>query len=99
MFFLQCDRFCYECNNRGTTSGQKKTRKNVKDNKKIRSNILGYIDGFSPKQKFNMKKQKIYPLLNVRETRFNIENPEKWNKCLPMLKQVDSLYKNIFQLL
>ena len=30
---------------------------------------------------------------------FNIENPEKWNKCLPMLKQVDSLYKNIFQLL
>ena len=79
--------------NRGTTSGQKKTRKNVKDNKKIRSNILGYIDGFSPKQKFNMKKQKIYPLLNVRETRFNIENPEKWNKCLPMLKEVDSLYK------
>ena len=40
-----------------------------------------------------MKKQNIYPLLNVRETRFNIENPEKWNKCLPMLKQVDSLYK------
>ena len=79
--------------NRGTTSGQKKTRKNVKDNPKIMSNILGYIDGFSPKQKFNMKKQNIYPLLNVREARFNIENPEKWNKCIPMLKQIDSLYK------
>ena len=79
--------------NRGTTSGQKKTKKNVRDNPKIMSNILGYIDGFAPKQKFNMKRQNIYPTLNVRETRFNIENPEKWNKCLPMLKQVDSLYK------
>ena len=79
--------------NRGTTSGQKKTKKNVRDNPKIMSNILGYIDGFAPKQKFNMKRHSIYPKLNVRECRFNIEHPDKWEHCLPLLKQVDSLYK------
>jgi len=79
--------------NRGTTSGQKKTKKNVRDNPKIMSNILGYIDGFAPKQKFNMKRHNIYPKLNVRECRFNIEHPDKWNHCLPLLKQIDSLYK------
>ena len=79
--------------NRGTTSGQKKTRKNVKDNPKIMSNVLGYMDGFAPSQKFSMKKLNICPKLNVRETRFNIEYPDKWDKAYPMIKQVDSLYK------
>ena len=79
--------------NRGTTSGQKKTRKNVKDNPKIMSNVLGYMDGFAPSQKFSMKKLNIFPKLNVRETRFNIEYPDKWDKEYPMIKQVDTLYK------
>lgn len=79
--------------NRGTTSGQKKTKKNVKNNPKVMSNILGYIDGFSPSQKANMKKKNIYPMLDVRESRFNIENPEKYDKVYPLLKQIDSLYK------
>jgi len=79
--------------NRGTTSGQKKTRKNVKDNPKIMSNVLGYMDGFAPSQKFSMKKLNIFPKLNVRETRFNIEYPDKWDKAYPMIKQVDTLYK------
>ena len=79
--------------NRGTTSGQKKTKKNVKDNPKIMANILGYMDGFSPSQKFSMKRQNIYPTLNVRESRFNIDYPDEWKKAYPMLKQIDSLYK------
>ena len=79
--------------NRGTTSGQKKTKKNVKDNPKIMANILGYMDGFSPSQKFSMKRQNIYPKLNVRESRFNIDYPDEWKKAYPMLKQIDSLYK------
>lgn len=40
-----------------------------------------------------MKLLNLYPKLNVRETRFIIEQPEKWNNCLPLLKQIDSLYK------
>ena len=77
--------------NRGTTSGQKKTKKNVKDNPKIMANILGYMDGFSPSQKFSMKRQNIYPKLNVRESRFNMDYPDKWKKSYPMLKQIDTL--------
>jgi hypothetical protein len=42
--------------NRGSASGSKK--KNVKDNPKIMTNIIGYFDKFSPKQKFLMKTQK-----------------------------------------
>lgn len=81
--------------NRGTTSGQKKTKKNVKDNPKIMANILGYMDGFSPSQKFSMKRQNIYPKINVRESRFNIDYHDNWKKAYPMLKQIDSLYKKI----
>jgi hypothetical protein len=61
--------------------------------------VLGYIDGFSPRQKYKMKLLNLYPKLNVRETRFIIEQPEKWNNCQPLLKQIDSLYKKIFQVI
>ena len=47
--------------NRGSTSGENKTRKNVKNNPKIMANILGYMDGFGPSQKAMMKKKKYTP--------------------------------------
>ena len=78
--------------NRGSTSGQKKTRKNVKNNPKVMANILGYMDGFGPSQKSMMKKKNIYPKFNVRETRFNIEYPEKWNKSYPLIKEINDKY-------
>jgi len=77
--------------NRGSTSGSKD--KNVEDNPKIMSNILGYMDGFSPRQKYIMKLYKKKIDLNVRETRFNMDNPDKFKKLLPMIKEIDEYYK------
>jgi len=42
-------------NNRGSTSGSKK--KNIWNNPKIMTNIIGYFDTFSPKQKYLLKQQ------------------------------------------
>lgn len=77
--------------NRGSASGSKK--KNVSDNPKIMSNILGYMDSFSPIQKHLMKLQHKKIDLNVRETRFNMDHPDKFKKLIPMIKQIDGYYK------
>ena len=51
--------------NRGSASGSSK--KNVYENPKIMSNIIGYFDKLSPKQKFNFKQQnKSLPKITVR---------------------------------
>jgi hypothetical protein len=56
------------------------------------TNIIGYFDKFSPKQKFLMKTQK-KNLLAVRETRFVADYPEKYKKIIPLIKEIDSLYE------
>jgi hypothetical protein len=76
--------------NRGSTSGSKD--KNVKKNPKIMTNVIGFFDKFSPKQKYLLKQQgKI--LLDVRECRFNMDNPEKFKKMVPLIKEIDEYYK------
>ena len=77
--------------NRGSASGSK--AKNVLDNPKIMSNILGYMDSFSPRQKYLMNQQKKKIDLNVRETRFNMDYPDKFKKLIPLIRQIDSYYK------
>lgn len=79
--------------NRGSVSGQIKSKKNVRDNPKIKSNVLGYIDGFSPSQKRNIKTRNLSPIVNVRKCRYNIENPKKWELAYPLIKEIDLLYK------
>jgi hypothetical protein len=76
--------------NRGSTSGSK--TKNVWENPKVMSNILGYFDKFSPKQKELMKKQGKKIPLTVRETRFNTDYPEKFKKLVPLIKEIDHEY-------
>ena len=77
--------------NRGSTSGSKK--KNIWDNPRIMSNILGYFDRWSPIQKFIFSKNKVKTPLEVRECRFNIEEPEKYAKLMPLVQNIDALYK------
>jgi hypothetical protein len=76
--------------NRGSASGSQS--KNVWKNPKIMTNIIGYFDTFSPKQKYLLKQQG-KNILNVRETRFNMDNPDKFNKLIPLIKQVDEYYE------
>ena len=76
--------------NRGSTSGSNK--KSVWSNPKIMTNIIGFFDTFSPKQKYILKQQG-KQILNVRECRFNMDNPEKFKKMVPLIKEIDEYYE------
>lgn len=96
MFFKNVIKFAMNfTSNRGTTSGQKEGNRGIQDNPKIRANILGYMDGFAPSQKVAMKQKNLMTQLAVRETRFNQDYPEEWRKALPMIQQIDRLYKRL----
>jgi hypothetical protein len=83
---------CHTTTNRGSASGSK--NKNVKDNHKIMTNIIGYFDKLSPQQKFKFKKMdKQLPKITVRETRFLSEYPDKYKNLLPLIKEIDKLYE------
>ena len=78
--------------NRGSASVSNK--KNIRDNPKVMSNILGYFDKLSPSQKFNFKQNGIQlPKITVRETRFLSEHPDKFKKLVPLIREIDKLYK------
>ena len=78
--------------NRGSASGSKS--KNIRDNPKIMTNIIGYFDKLSPRQKFKYKLQgKSLPKITVRETRFLIDYPNQFKKLVPLIKEIDKYYK------
>jgi hypothetical protein len=78
-------------NNRGSASGSKTM--DVKSNPKIMTNVIGYFDKFSPKQKQLMKQQDKHINISVRETRFLVDYPDKYKKLIPYIKEVDERYK------
>lgn len=77
--------------NRGSASSSK--NKNVYENPKIMSNILGYFDKLSPSQKVVLKQQGIKIPVTVRETRFNMDYPDKFKKLVPLIKEIDMYYE------
>lgn len=77
--------------NRGTASASKS--KNVRDNPKIMSNIIGYFDKMSPSQKVNAKMHGVPTALGVRETRFMVDFPDKYAQTIPLIKEIDHYYK------
>ena len=82
--------------NRGELNGVKKgNRRDITNNKGVKTNILGYMDGFSPTQKIVLKNNNLLTPLSIRETRFNIDYPEQWKKCLPLIKDINTLYKKL----
>jgi hypothetical protein len=80
--------------NRGSASGTRKNP-NMRTNAKVASNVIGYMDGFSPKQKFLLKKQNRTVKFNVRECRFNMLHPEKYKELIPFIQSVDKYYKQL----
>lgn len=81
--------------NRGSTSGAKKGNKNIADNPHIMTNIFGYFDTWSPRQKFVFNKLNFKPQVNVRMCKFNMDSPEKYEKTIPLLDQISQLYKKL----
>lgn len=76
--------------NRGSASGSK--TKNIKENPKIMTNIIGYFDKFSPRQKMKMKSAKL-KIIGARPCRFNTQFPEKYKKVIPLIEEIDDYYK------
>lgn len=79
--------------NRGNTCGSSK--RNVYDNPRVKSTIIGYFDRWSPKEKFQFRKTSIKQPLEVRETRFSMNFPDKFEKTFLLLRQINSLYKDL----
>lgn len=82
-----------ETTNRGSTTGS--NSKNIYNNPKTKTNIFGFFDKWSPRQKFIFKKLKIKFPISVRECRFNQDDPEKYKKTLPLIEDIDKLYQKL----
>ena len=67
----------------------------MKTNAKVASNVIGYMDTFSPQQKFLLKKQNRTVKYNVRECRFNMLYPEKYKELIPLVQSIDKYYKKL----
>jgi hypothetical protein len=79
--------------NRGGASGSKKI--GLGTNPKVMSNIFGYFDKWSASQKVIFKKWGKTPKISVRECRFNQSYPEKYKETIPLIEDVDELYKKL----
>ena len=77
--------------NRGSASGS--LNKNVRYNPRVQSAILGYFDRWAPKQKLQLKYVSSIP--EVRETRFSLENPEKFKETFPLIRSINKEYKKL----
>ena len=57
------------------------------------TNIMGYFDTLAPSQKLLLKRQGKKISVTTRETRFNMDYPEKFKKMLPLIKEIDKYYE------
>ena len=95
-FYKNVNKFAHNwSSNRGNSSGVKNGTRNVLDNPHIMTNIFGYFDKWSPRQKFVFNKLKEKQLVDVRVCKFNMDYPEKYEKTIPLLKQISKLYKSL----
>ena len=78
---------------RGACSGS--DVKDISVNKPIKSNIYGYFDTWTIFQKHMFKTLGIKPPAKVRTTRFTADFPEKWEKILPLIRNIDAQYKKL----
>ena len=83
--------------NRGEMMGVDKGKRGYLSRNKegIRTNIIGYMDGFSATQKIIMKRKGIASPMTIRESRIIIDYPDKWSKAQPLIRDIDKKYKSL----
>jgi hypothetical protein len=59
------------------------------------SNIFGFFDRWSPIQKVVFKKLGKKPKVDVRECSFNMDYPELYEKTIPLIQDIDKMYKKM----
>lgn len=80
---------------RGATSGTEAGNRNPGVNLPIMSNILGYFDKWTIKQKEMFKTLGIKPPFDVRVTSFTTSFPEKWAAVVPLVQDIDRMYRKL----
>ena len=76
---------------RGMFGGPKSKSKNTK----VATNIVGYFDTLSMKQKQILREANM-KLPKCRPTAFNIDNPKEWEKFVPFIQDINNQYKKLF---
>jgi len=77
---------------RGVASGSEKGLQ-TGEKKPVMSNILGYFDKWSISQKATFKNSGIRYPGPCRLCTFNVRFPEKWEKVVPLVKEIDAQYQ------
>ena len=80
---------------RGIASGSKKMKMNIKNNPKVMTNIIGYMDTISPKLKYAFKVRGIKNNFLVRPSYFMLMYPDKFKKILPLVREIDEWYQKL----
>lgn len=78
---------------RGIASGS--DVKDVATNTKIMSNVMGYFDNLSIQDKIIFKTLKVKPQYSVRITHFTRNYPERWKNIIPLISDIDRMYKKL----
>lgn len=85
----------YPSKNRGSASGSE--YKDICKNHKVYSSILGYFDKWSPTQKKKMRDLgiKLSSIPEVRETYFLASEPDAYKNAVPLIEDINRLYKKL----
>lgn len=67
----------------------------LRNNVRVKSNIFGYFDKFSPKHKHKMTQQGKRLSPEVRICAWNEQNPADYLKTLPFLNEIDRQYERL----
>ena len=81
--------------NRGVASSTAVSlvKKNIYTNPSVMSNIFGYFDRISPSQKTKLKREGKTLPMEARICRFNRDFPNEYIHTLPMINDINNLYK------
>lgn len=68
---------------------------NIAHNPRVNSNIIGFFDKIPIFYSHMLKSRGVVPKYQVRETAFNIQYPEQYKKCLPLMQNISRLYRSL----
>lgn len=80
---------------RGATSATAPGQRLAGINIPIMSNIIGFFDKWTIKHRGIFKTLGIPPPFQVRVTRFTTLHPDKWEAVIPLIQDIDRMYKTL----
>lgn len=69
--------------------------KDIAVNTRVCSNILGYFDSYTIFHKYMFKTVGCKAPFPIRTTRFTASHPDKWKEVIPLIKDIDQIYKRL----